>query len=102
LLGRGGGISAHTGASSRADALAAQLAQQRGGDGGGRCCGAGPTCQRGGGFNGTDGNGGRGESTGVRPAVGIRGGSPPWVRFRGGEVVLLHGREQTITGVGPI
>ena len=32
----------------------------------------------------------------------IRGGSPPWVRFRGGEVVLLHGREQAITGVGPI
>jgi hypothetical protein len=45
---------------------------------------------------------GGGESTGVRPAVGIRDGSPPWVRFRGGEVVLLHGREQAITGVGPI
>jgi hypothetical protein len=45
---------------------------------------------------------GGGESTGVRPAVGIRVGSPPWVRFRGGEVVLLHGREQAITGVGPI
>jgi hypothetical protein len=40
--------------------------------------------------------------TGVRPAVGIHGGSPPLVRFRGGEVVLLHGREQAITGVGPI
>jgi hypothetical protein len=45
---------------------------------------------------------GGGESTRVRPAVGIRGGSPPWVRFRGGEVVVLHGREQAITGVGPI
>jgi hypothetical protein len=49
-----------------------------------------------------DGNGGRGRPTGIRPAVEIRGGSPPWVRFRGGEVVLLHGRKQAIIGVGPI
>jgi hypothetical protein len=34
----------------------AQLAQQRGGNGGGRRCGVGPTRQRGGGFNGVDGN----------------------------------------------
>jgi hypothetical protein len=92
-----GGISAHPGAS----AAAAQLAQQRGGNGGGRRCGAGPTRQRGG-VNGADRNGGRGRPTGIRPAVEIRGGSPPWVRFRGGEVVLLHGRKQAITGVGPI
>ena len=56
-----------------------------------------------GGFNGADGNGGRGErSTGVRPAVEPRGGSPPWVRFCGGEAVARHGRVQGITGVGLI
>jgi hypothetical protein len=44
----------------------------------------------------------RGRSTGVRPAVEIRGGSPPWVRFRGGEVLVRHGRGQAITGVGSI
>ena len=53
-------------------------------------------------FNGAGGNGGRGRSTGVRPAVGIRGGSSPWVRFRGGEVVVLHGRGQAIIGVASI
>jgi hypothetical protein len=45
---------------ARVGALAAQLAQQRGGDGGGRRCGTRPTCQRGGGFNGANDNGGRG------------------------------------------
>jgi hypothetical protein len=53
-------------------------------------------------FNGAGGNRGKGRSTGVRPAVGIHDGSPPLVRFRGGEVVVLHGRGQAITGVGSI
>jgi hypothetical protein len=53
-------------------------------------------------FNGAGGNGGRGRPTGVRPAVGIRGGSPPWVWFRGGDVVVLHGWGQAIIGVGSI
>jgi hypothetical protein len=47
---------------------------------------------RGRGLNGVGGNGGRGRSTGVRPAVEFRGGSPPWVWFRGGEAVVRHGR----------
>jgi hypothetical protein len=34
--------------------------------------------------------------------VEIPGGSPPWVRFCGGEVVVRHGRGQAITGVGSI
>jgi hypothetical protein len=97
LLGRGG-ISAHPGASARGGALAAQLAQQRGTA---LRCGAHMPA-RGREFNGAGGNGGRGRPTGVRPAVGIHGGSPSWVWFRGGEVVLLHEREQAITGVGPI
>jgi hypothetical protein len=83
--------------------LAAQLAQQRGDDGGGtalRCRAHMPA--RGGGLTGAGGNGGRGRSAGVRPAVEIRGGSPPWVRFCGGEVVVRHGRGQAITGVGSI
>jgi hypothetical protein len=57
---------------------------------------------RGRGLNGAGGNGGRGRSTGVRPAVGIRGGSPSWVRFRSGEVVVRHERGQVITEVGSI
>jgi hypothetical protein len=47
---------------------------------------------RGRGLNGAGGNGGRGRSTGVRPPVESRGGSPPWVWFRGGEAVARHGR----------
>jgi hypothetical protein len=47
------------GASARAGALAARLAQQRRGDGGGRRRGAGPTRQRGG-VNGVDGHRRRG------------------------------------------
>jgi hypothetical protein len=60
-----------------------------------------PHASEGGGFNGADGNGGRG-STGVRSAVEFRGGSPSWVRFCGGEAVARHGRGQGITGVGSI
>jgi hypothetical protein len=100
LLGRAGyfGLPGRERARARASALAAQLAQQRGTT---LRCGAHMPA-RGREFNSAGGNGGRGRPTGVRPAEGIRGSSPPWVRFRGGEVVLLHGREQTITGVGPI
>jgi hypothetical protein len=50
----------------------------------------GPHASEGREFNGAGDKGGRGRPTGVRPAVGIRGGSPPWVRFRGGEGVVLH------------
>jgi len=45
--------------------------------------------------------GGRG-STGVRPAVGIRGGSPPSVRFCDGEAVAEHEWKMRITGAGLI
>jgi hypothetical protein len=43
-----------------------------------------------------------GGSTGARPAAKSRGGSPPLVRFYGGEVVARHGWVQGITGVGLI
>ena len=45
--------------------------------------------------------GGRG-STGVRPAVRIRGGSPPPVRFCDGEAVAEHEWKMRITGAGLI
>jgi hypothetical protein len=48
----------------------------------------------------TEGEGGG--STGVRPTAKSRGGSPPLVRFFGGEAVARHGRVQWITGVGLI
>jgi hypothetical protein len=57
---------------------------------------------RGRGLNSAGGNGGRGRSTGVRSAVGICGGSPSWVRFRSGEVVVRHERGQVIIEVGSI
>jgi hypothetical protein len=43
-----------------------------------------------------------GGSTGARPAAKSRGGSPPLVRFYGGEVVARHRWVQGITGVGLI
>jgi hypothetical protein len=61
----GGEILAHPGTS----ALAAQLAQLRGSDGGERRRGAGPHARESEGADGVDGNGGRGVSTGVRPAA---------------------------------
>ena len=93
---------AHPGASARAGAAGGPVGPAAR-DGGGTAlrCGAHMPA-RGREFNGVGGNGGRGRPTGVRPAVGIHGGSPSWVWFRGGEVVLLHEREQAITGVGPI
>jgi hypothetical protein len=93
---------AHPGASARAGAAGGPVGPAAR-DGGGTVlrCGVHMPA-RGREFNGAGGNGGRGRSTGVRPAVGIHGGSPPWVRFHGGEVVVLHGRGQAITGVGSI
>jgi hypothetical protein len=72
-------------------------------DGGGMAlrCGAHMTA-RGREFNGVGCNGRRGEVDRSSTDGGIRGGSPPWVRFRGGEVVVRHGRGQAITGVGSI
>jgi hypothetical protein len=43
-----------------------------------------------------------GGSTGAWSAVNSCGGSPPLVRFYGGEVVARHGRVRGITGVGSI
>jgi hypothetical protein len=77
------------------------LAQQRGDGGGNGAAVRGPHASEGRGLTGAGGNGGRG-STGVRPAVEIRDGSPPWVQFHDGEVVVRHGRGQAITGVGSI
>jgi hypothetical protein len=57
------------------------------------------------GVNGMDGHvrrGGGGGSIGVRPTAKSRGGSPPLVRFYGGEAVARHRRVQGITGVGLI
>jgi hypothetical protein len=53
-------------------------------------------------FNGAGCKGRRGEVDRSSTGSGIRGGSPPWVRFRGGEVVVRHERGQAITGVGSI
>jgi hypothetical protein len=56
-----------------------------------------------GGVNGVDGHRRRGGgSIGVRPTAKSCGGSPPLVRFYGGEAVARHGRVQGITGVGLI
>jgi hypothetical protein len=59
----------------------------------------GPARQREGGADGVDGNGGRGVDRG--PAGGeSRSGSPPWVRFFGGEAMVKHGRVKGVTGWG--
>jgi hypothetical protein len=61
----------------------------------------GPACQREGGADGVDGTEEGGLDRG--PAGGeSRAGSPPWVRFFGGEVVAKHGRVKGVTGVGRI
>jgi hypothetical protein len=85
-----------------ADALAAQLAQLQGSDGGGRRRSAGPPAREREGADGVDGNGG-GERARPGPDGGeLRGGSPPPVRFFGGEVVAKYGRVKWVTGVGLI
>ena len=45
---------------------------------------------------------GEGEVDRSSAGGGIRGGSPPWFRFCGGEAVARHGRGLVFTGVGPI
>ena len=57
--------------------------------------------------DGTTGGGTTTESTSGAGTNGAAagesgGGSPPWVRFQDGEVVVRHGRGQRITGVGSI
>jgi hypothetical protein len=64
--------------------------------------GAGPHAREREGADGVGRNGGRGGSTGVRPTAKSHDGSPPLIRFYGGEVVARHGRVQGITGVGLI
>jgi hypothetical protein len=54
------------------------------------------------GADGVGDNGGGKGSTGVRPAVRIRGGSPPPVRFCDGEAVAEHEWSMRITGAGLI
>jgi hypothetical protein len=82
---------------AHAGVLAAQLAQ---------LCGAttswrGPARQREGGADGVDGTEEGGLDRG--PAGGeSRDGSPPWVRFFGGEAVAKHGRVKGVMGVGRI
>jgi hypothetical protein len=89
LAGRGGFRPTWARALARAR-QAAQLAQLCGGDGGGRHGGAGPPARERGGADGVSDNGeGEGLDRG-RPAVRIRGGSPPSVRFCDGEAVAEH------------
>jgi hypothetical protein len=97
----GGGVFWPTQARARAR-LAAQSAQQRGtaGETVLQCVAHMPA--RGREFNDVGCNGGRGEVDRSSIDGGIRGGSPPWVRFCGREVVVRHGRGQAITGVGSI
>jgi hypothetical protein len=77
--------------SAGAGALAAQLAQLRGSDGGGRHRSAGPPARERGGADGVGGNGG-GEGARPGPVDGeLRGGSPPPIRFCDGEAVAEHG-----------
>jgi hypothetical protein len=54
------------------------------------------------GADGIGDNGGERGSTGVQPTVGIRGGSPPSVRFCDGEAVAEHEWWMRIAGAGRI
>jgi hypothetical protein len=61
----------------------------------------GPARQREGGADDVNGTEEGGLDPG--PAGGeSHGGSPPWVRFFGGEAVAKHGRVKGVTGVGRI
>jgi hypothetical protein len=82
-----------------AGALAAQSAQQRGSGGGDGAVARAHQPGREGGLTALLGNGE------ARPGpVGgeLRGGSPPSVRFSGGEMVAKHGRVKWVTRVGRI
>jgi hypothetical protein len=87
------------GASARAGALAARLAQQRGGDG---AVARGPHAREREGGSRRLNDDGEGEVDRSSVGGGIHGGSPPWFRFCGGEAVARHGQGQAFTGVGPI
>jgi hypothetical protein len=69
LAGPGGNFGPPGRERARGGVLAAQLAQLRGSDGGGRRRGAGLHAREREGADSVDGNGGRGVSTGVRPAA---------------------------------
>ena len=85
---------------ARAGALSAHLAQPRGATAGGTALRCGPARQREGGGN--DVNGTEGGARARPGPVGgePRGGSPPSIRFCGGETVAKHGRLMGVTGVG--
>jgi hypothetical protein len=96
----GGGISAQV-AQARAGGRAfGSLGPAARGDGGERRCGAGPHAREGGTALTTRREGWELDwgPVGGEP----RGGSPPSVRFCGGETVAKHGRLMGVTGVGRI
>jgi hypothetical protein len=94
-----GGISAHSArALGRACGPVDLAARKRGR---GRRRSAGPPARERGGLTALLGNGGGRGSTGAGRRE-LRGGSPPSVRFLGGEVVAKHGRVKWVTGVGRI
>jgi hypothetical protein len=97
-----GGISAHPGASesARAGALAAQLAQLRGATMGNGAVARARTSERGGGADGVDGNGGRGASTGVRPAANPAAVLRRWSGSSAGKRWRSTGRCRGSRGVG--
>jgi hypothetical protein len=94
-----GGISAQK-AQARAGGRAyGPLDQPRGATAGEWRCGAGPYAREGGETALTARREGRGLDRG--PVGGEpRGGSPPSVRFCGGETVAKHGQAMGVTGVG--
>jgi hypothetical protein len=82
---------AHPNASARGGAAGGPLdpsARETAGNGVARA----HTSARGGGVNGVERATEGGKSTGARPPVKSRGGSPPWVRFCGGGAVARHRR----------
>jgi hypothetical protein len=95
-----GGILAHH-ARARAGACLRPSWPSCAGDGGGRRRGAGPHAREREGLTALTARRKGGLDRG--PAGGeSRGGSPPWVRFFGGEAVAKHGRVKGVTGVGRI
>jgi hypothetical protein len=93
---RAGGDFGTPGASARAGVLAAQLC---GATAGGRRRGAGPHAREREGLTALTATKGGGFDRGLAGGES-RGGSPPWVRFFGGEAVAKHGRVKGVTRVG--
>jgi hypothetical protein len=83
---------AHPGASARGGAAGGPLGPSAGETVGNGTVARAHTSVRGGGVNGAERATEGGKSTGARPPVKSRGGSPPWVRFCGGGAVVRHGR----------